>query len=273
MTQITPIKRAAQLLQEADGLLITAGAGMGVDSGLPDFRGNNGFWNAYPALGKMGFEFSTIANGQYFSEYAALCWGFYGHRLKLYRETVPHAGFAILQELAATMPHGAFVYTSNVDGQFQKAGFAADRIHECHGSIHHLQCAADCGTDIWSADELDPVVDETRCLLTSRMPRCPACGEVARPNILMFNDGYWRSERSDQQAIRLQNWLSQVTRLLVIELGAGLALPAVRRFGEARQAPLIRINPRDAAVKSLNQVSLPMGAQAGLQAILSQMPR
>ncbi|HQN18542.1 MAG TPA: Sir2 family NAD-dependent protein deacetylase, partial [Syntrophobacteraceae bacterium] len=36
------------MLREADAVLITAGAGMGVDSGLPDFRGNQGFWNAYP---------------------------------------------------------------------------------------------------------------------------------------------------------------------------------------------------------------------------------
>ena len=41
---------AARLIEAADGLMITAGAGLGVDSGLPDFRGNTGFWRAYPAL-------------------------------------------------------------------------------------------------------------------------------------------------------------------------------------------------------------------------------
>src|SRR5690606_8161485 len=48
---------AAQLLAQADGLLITAGAGMGIDSGLPDFRGSEGFWNAYPALGRARIQF------------------------------------------------------------------------------------------------------------------------------------------------------------------------------------------------------------------------
>lgn len=43
------IGRAARLIAEADAVLITAGAGMGVDSGLPDFRGSEGFWRAYPA--------------------------------------------------------------------------------------------------------------------------------------------------------------------------------------------------------------------------------
>ena len=53
--------RAADLLAAADGLLIAAGAGMGVDSGLPDFRGNAGFWNAYPALGAAGTPFMDVA--------------------------------------------------------------------------------------------------------------------------------------------------------------------------------------------------------------------
>lgn len=98
-------------LNEADGLLITAGAGMGVDSGLPDFRGNEGFWQAYPALGQQKIPFTEIANGQAFLENPEQAWGFYGHRLNLYRKTVPHAGFGILQALAANLPNGAFVFT------------------------------------------------------------------------------------------------------------------------------------------------------------------
>lgn len=46
--------RAADAINEADALIISAGAGMGVDSGLPDFRGSEGFWQAYPALAKAG---------------------------------------------------------------------------------------------------------------------------------------------------------------------------------------------------------------------------
>ncbi|WP_322049658.1 Sir2 family NAD-dependent protein deacetylase, partial [Paraburkholderia sp. J67] len=76
--------------EEADGLLVTAGAGMGVDSGLPDFRGDEGLWRAYPALRHHGFSFEEIANPAVFSSDPRLAWGFYGHRLKLYRATQPH---------------------------------------------------------------------------------------------------------------------------------------------------------------------------------------
>ncbi len=56
------IEQAAALIAASDGILITAGAGMGVDSGLPDFRGTEGFWEAYPALANAGIEFRSIAN-------------------------------------------------------------------------------------------------------------------------------------------------------------------------------------------------------------------
>ena len=50
MDNQTKLTQFAEHLKQADGLLITAGAGMGVDSGLPDFRGAQGFWKAYPPL-------------------------------------------------------------------------------------------------------------------------------------------------------------------------------------------------------------------------------
>jgi len=55
-------RRAARAIRDADALLITAGAGMGVDSGLPDFRGSEGFWRAYPPMAKLGISFVEMAN-------------------------------------------------------------------------------------------------------------------------------------------------------------------------------------------------------------------
>ncbi|MBB5393920.1 MULTISPECIES: Sir2 family NAD-dependent protein deacetylase [unclassified Herbaspirillum] len=263
------LTRVRQWLQEADSLIITAGAGMGVDSGLPDFRGNEGFWNAYPPLAKTGITFTEIANGEAFTEDPVQSWGFYGHRLALYRETVPHAGFALLNELAKTKPQGMFVFTSNVDGQFQKAGVAEEYIVECHGSIHHLQCSDDCTGAIWPADAVTPQVDMAHCRLSSPLPLCLSCGAVARPNILMFNDYRWNERRTDAQYARMRAWMDAAKRPMVIELGAGTAVPSVRRMSENLGAPLIRINPREWLVKGANKVGLPCGALEGLRLLLS----
>ncbi len=93
------IGKAKQVIKEADAMLITAGAGMGVDSGLPDFRGKEGFWRAYPIAKKLGLRFEELANPRWFREDPELAWAFYGHRLKTYRETNPHEGFYIPKKL------------------------------------------------------------------------------------------------------------------------------------------------------------------------------
>ncbi|NIA55211.1 NAD-dependent deacetylase [Massilia sp. TW-1] len=265
------LARAAALLREADGLLIGAGAGIGVDSGLPDFRGDHGFWRAYPALATAGIRFIEIANPHGFDTHPELAWGFYGHRLALYRNTVPHAGFAILRDIGARLSHGAFVFTSNVDGQFQRAGFDLERIVECHGSIHHLQCTGPCGDAIWPADTVDPLVDPATCLMAPPLPRCPHCGRLARPNILMFGDGRWLDDRTMRQYERLERWRRHVRNVVVVELGAGTDVPSVRRLCEAQRAPLVRINPREPHVAAGMGIGIPLGALAALQALRASL--
>src|SRR5215470_1992864 len=94
------LQRAADAVLDAEALLIGAGAGMGVDSGLPDFRGNEGFWNAYPPYKHLGLSFVELCNPRWFDSDPAMAWGFYGHRMNLYRATTPHEGFGILRRWA-----------------------------------------------------------------------------------------------------------------------------------------------------------------------------
>lgn len=261
------LEQCASAIGSADALLVTAGAGMGVDSGLPDFRGNEGFWKAYPALAHSGTSFTEIATPSAFRADPARAWGFYGHRLRLYRETVPHEGFRLLRDFADDMPWGAFVLTSNVDGQFQKAGFKPSRIAEIHGSIHHLQCLQPCRDAIWEATGFEPRVDEAQCRLDSELPRCPHCGGVARPNILMFDDWDWIDTRSAAQREALATWLGRVKRLVVIEIGAGVDIPTIRRFSEHAGGTLMRINPRAPEIPGHTGLSVPSGGLAALREI------
>ena len=260
-------RRCAELIAQADGLLITAGAGMGVDSGLPDFRGSEGFWGAYPALGRARISFEQIASPAAFGSHPRQAWGFYGHRLNLYRATVPHEGFNILRRIGACLPQGYFVFTSNVDGQFQKAGFDPARIGECHGSIHHLQCLAHCSEAIWSADDFFPEIDAQVCRITSAMPRCPRCGALARPALLMFSDWEWADGRSEIQSVRFNAWRREAERPVLIELGAGSTVATVRYFSQRQNCPIIRINPSEWELPTGRGIGIPCGALAGLEGI------
>ncbi len=270
------IEQAAKFISQADALLITAGAGMGVDSGLPDFRGNQGFWKAYPYAKKLGVSFEQLANPQWFETNPRLAWAFYGHRLNLYRETAPHRGFQILLSWAQPKPDGYFVFTSNVDGQFQKAGFSESKIVEIHGSIHYLQCTVPCGDDIWSAESVEVDVDLEKFQAQGKLPSCPFCGAVARPNILMFGDWNWIPWRTEKQEASFNVWLEKLwkkrAKLAIIELGAGTAVPTVRLMSENLamkfNAPLIRINPREFQIsRGITGVELPMGALEALTRI------
>jgi len=266
------LQKAKQLLEECDAVLITAGAGMGVDSGLPDFRGVEGFWHAYPKAKELGLAFEEMANPEWFESDPQLAWAFYGHRLHLYRDTVPHEGFSKLLELSNTKKYGAFVFTSNIDGQFQRAGFHENQIMECHGSIHHLQCTDNCQGKLWSAEDTFIEIEEG-FKAKEPLPSCPYCGAMARPNILMFGDFGWEHSRTSHQERRLATWLNTLSeegaKLAIVEMGAGTAVPTVRHTSEqiASQfdVPLIRINPRESFGA---EIELPMGAVEALNHII-----
>jgi NAD-dependent SIR2 family protein deacetylase len=271
------VNEAADIIADAEALLVCAGAGMSVDSGLPDFRGSQGFWRAYPPYQKLGLDFYDLANPEWFATDAELAWGFYGHRLGLYRRAAPHHGFALLQEWASRSPGGYFVFTSNVDGQFQKAGFPEERIHECHGSLLHLQCAAGCPGPVWPVGDRRIAVDEGTMRARPPLPDCPFCGRLARPNVLMFGDWGWQPRRSQEQALRLRNWLEGLEdrKLAIVECGAGTAVPSVRRMSEQLLARprtrLVRINAREADAPA-GQVGLAGSALPVLEEIAALIP-
>ncbi|WP_348652992.1 Sir2 family NAD-dependent protein deacetylase [uncultured Sulfurimonas sp.] len=265
--------KAHNLINEAQAIIITAGAGMGVDSGLPDFRGNEGFWKEYPPIATLGYDFEQMANPSLFDTNPKLAWGFYGHRLKLYRDTIPHEGFKLLLELVKNKDNNYFVFTSNVDGQFQKAGFDKDKIYEVHGSIHHLQCTEACIQSVWENNVEDIEIDMDK-LEAKTLPQCGNCKELSRPNILMFGDWSFIGKRTDNQAREFHNWTmkNKGKKIVIIEIGAGSAVPTIRSFGDRfsrmeEGATLIRINPREYDVTGEKNISIEAGGLEGIKQV------
>ena len=252
------IGKAAEAIREADAVVVTAGAGFGVDSGLPDFRGTEGFWRSYPIAERLGLQFHELSNPRWFDEQPRLAWAFFGHRYQLYSSKEPHEGYHIARELMQAKTTDGFVFTSNVDGHFRRAGFPEDAIVECHGSLAFTQCVQPCSEAISAAEGLDAIeIDmETFEAREATLPRCGSCARLARPNVLMFGDGRWNEGRTAAQEARWEAYMSRMQRdgkrLVVIEAGAGLAVPTVRltseqivRCGSHADNFLVRINPRE----------------------------
>ena len=217
----------------------------------------------------LGINYYDAANPTHFSHDPAFGWGFYAHRIDLYRNITPHRGLSLLQEWVERYNLEYFVVTSNVDGQFQKAGFAAGKIYEVHGSIHFLQCLKPCSNDIWENTENISVNISTMC--ARRILHCPRCGDVSRPNVLMFGDFSWLSHRSDRQEQNCRAFMKNCpSPLVVVEMGAGTAISTIRNLsenlGRVKGAGVIRINPRDYR-SAKPHISIPCGALEGLQGI------
>lgn len=242
------LARAAEALRAAEGLVFMADSAMGTDpAGFPD---NEAFWRAYPPLAKAGIGFETLASPQAFVDDAALAWGYYGRRIERCRAGVPHAGFAILRQWVESKPQNGFVFTSCVDGCFQRGGFAEERIVECQGTLLHLQCVKPCCAATWPAPaDLRLAIDPETLRAGGELPRCVRCGGTVRPNVLLVADGAWSSGRTLAQQVRFRAWQGSLARgrFAVMEICGG-AGPGVREAAEqlaaAGRVPLIRIQTR-----------------------------
>lgn len=231
----TEIKRAAGSLSCATALLITSGSGMAAASDLID---------TIP---------EPFDDARLFKKSAKRAWGFFAMRRQNTRMARPNAGFGVLARWADGMKHGVFVFTSNPDGQFQRAYFFADRIVECRGAVEWMQCTQRCG-DVFPGGLIDIALD-AKGYATDPLPTCPRCGSLARPNIAIGEDKDWDSSRTHEQEDRLNTWLAELRamkdkKLVVIECGAS-GNPDVRARGDrvaaALGGTLVRIDPHEAA--------------------------
>jgi hypothetical protein len=151
---------------------------------------------------------------------------------------------------------------------------------ECHGSINYLQ-PFDNRLDkhVWPAAETlkDLRVNADTFLAEGELPTCPpeagsAAGSLARPNILMFGDWGWDESRTAAQEASLHNFLEALpreARLVVVEVGAGVAIPTVRHTSEGYlddfpNARLLRINLAAPKGPTPNTVSIPVGGKLAL---------
>src|SRR5262249_18657445 len=138
------------------------------------------------------------------------------------------------------------------------------------------QCTNDCGIGIFAGEPFTVTIDPETMRAVGRLPECPQCGALARPNILMFGDFEWHSARTDGQMRRLNSWLDglQGAKLAVVECGAGEGVATVRlacqRIARDFGGTLIRINTREPDVPS-GHISLSLGALEALQAIENRL--
>ena len=184
-----PVLAACRAALDRPGHVIAlTGAGVSAESGIPTFRGREGYWT----VGAREYHPQDLATQAAFRAMPWDVWAWYLYRRTVCRRAEPNPGHLALARLARHLPARFALVTQNVDGLHRRAGSPDETTFAIHGDISRMRCAADCVLDRWPLPDAVPDLDKgdavdpaTRALLV-----CPRCGGMARPHVLWFDESY-----------------------------------------------------------------------------------
>jgi len=165
----TAVGELGTLLRQRQPCVVLTGAGISTESGIPDFRSPTGIWAEYDPM-----EYATI---DAFRRDPVKVWEFYALRFDVLTRAEPNAGHLALAELERRGLVQAVV-TQNIDGLHTRAG--SQDVIEVHGSIRTAVCL-ECGERV-------PLEDVVAALRDQPAPPCPRCGEILKPDVVMFGE-------------------------------------------------------------------------------------
>lgn len=153
----------ARQIKDAQKIVFVTGAGISQESGIPTFRGKDGYWRKYDPM-----QLATI---DAFYENPKLVWEWYEERRKNILAAQPNKGHFAIAELAKYKQ--VIVLTQNIDGLHQRAG--SKKVYELHGSIIRIKCTV--------CDYMDNITSSFESL----PPKCK-CGNILRPDVVWFGE-------------------------------------------------------------------------------------
>ena len=155
--------------------MVLTGAGISTESGIPDFRGPNGLWTRDPEAEKLSDIRYYLAD----PEVRRRAWQ---KRLANPAWTAqPNAGHNAIVALERRGKLHALI-TQNIDGLHQKAGNAAERVIEVHGTMHSVLC--------WECGERGPMLPTLERVRAGEPdPACAACGGILKSATILFGEG------------------------------------------------------------------------------------
>ena len=174
--------------KSTEHICVLTGAGISAESGIPTFRGPEGFWT----VGSKEYHPQEMATYQMFMEQPDEVWRWYLYRMGICQKAAPNAGHFALSEMETLFKDRFTLITQNVDGLHLLAGNTFRRTFQIHGNIFYMRCANGCTERVYpfperlSPKSKDDVLNEN----DRRLIRCPECGGLARPHVLWFDETY-----------------------------------------------------------------------------------
>lgn len=253
------IKEAAEMIREADYVLIGAGAGMSTAAGAK-YGGRffeENFGDFQQKYGKNQYMQDMYSAGFYPYPDEESYWGYWSKQVVLGGMDLDVTPlYKVLLEMLSGKK--IFVLSTNADGQFVKAGLPEEEIFCTQGEYFHIQCRRGCHNKIYSATSIFRQMDQARkdCKIPSYMvPKCPVCGGAMDMNLR--KDGFFVQDEAWYQAEeRFSDFLTEAMdqKLVLLEVGVGFNTPMIIRFPfekmvrEHDNIRLVRLNLDQAVV-------------------------
>ena len=234
--------RLAAILEEVrvtrGRVVVLTGAGISAESGIPTFRGREGYWT----IGSRNHVPQEMATQAMFRRRPDEVWRWYLYRFGACRAAQPNDGHRALVALEAALGDRLDLVTQNIDGLHRRAG--SRRVFTIHGDAAWVRCAADCGLGRLPLPEVR-VADPHAALPAEEWARlrCPRCGGWLRPHVLWFDECY------DEENYRFDSTVRAATEadlLLVVGTSGATNLPM--RVGQlcfTNGAALVDVNPEE----------------------------
>lgn len=214
-------------IRKAKKIVFVTGAGISQESGIPTFRGKDGYWRKHDPM--------RLATIDAFYQNPKLVWEWYEDRRKNILAAHPNRGHVAISDLAKYMD--VVVLTQNIDGLHQRAG--SKQVFELHGSIVRIKCTV--------CDFKDDIMDSFGEL----PPKCK-CGEILRPDVVWFGE-----------ALPQDIWHDAINHAkscdVMIIAGTSLAVSPANTlpvFAKQNGAMLIEINPEQTVMSEDMDLSL-----------------
>lgn len=169
-------------------ITVMTGAGISAESGIPTFRGPEGYWT----FGSEVYHPQEMATFSMFSRYPEEVWRWYLYRMGICQAAEPNTGHYTLVDMEKELGERFMLITQNVDGLHLRAGNSLEKTMQIHGNVSYMRCAQECTAEVYPIPEEvpgktkeDPFTETDRQYL-----RCPHCGGLSRPHVLLFDESY-----------------------------------------------------------------------------------
>lgn len=230
----------SQAGQQDVPVVFLTGAGISAESGIPTFRGEEGYWTR----GSQVYHPQELATWSTFSRNPQLVWPWYLYRRSVCRAAEPNAAHRVLAQLEQAMTDRFTLVTQNVDGLHLRAGNSIEKTWQIHGNIDFMRCAAGCTQTLKPVPDLGQINQNTGFEPDWKDPlTCPRCGQWMRPHVLWFDETYdeprYRYESTQRAA-------ASAGLLVVVGTAGATNLPRqMAQIARAKGTPIIDINPQD----------------------------